>query len=1282
MPEAAPKRFAHLHQHTAYSLLDGAARIKDLIAWVKQVTPDDPAVAMTDHGNMHGAIEFYKTASAAGVKPIIGLEAYVTAGSRFDKRKPEGNLDGGYFHLTLLAKDMAGYRNLCRLNSRAWLEGFYMKPRVDLELLEEHAEGVIALSGCLGAQVPRALLDAGEEAGRAAFERYLSIYRDDFFVELQDHGLADQARLNPMLQALADHYGVATVATNDGHYVRKDDARAHEALLAIQTKTVLSDPDRFRFPCDEFYVKTPVEMAEAIPEERYPGALARTLEVAERCTLELPIGERRIYQMPELPLPQGRTLAEQLRVQTYEGLLRRYPDRVDEALFRAYLASAEADAPTAGPDLELEALLLRVARLGEASRRDAREGETYDAFDQSRLDAFARTLGVAEDDVASVAPADGSGADALTILRRAEYELGVIIAMGFPDYFLIVADFIGWAKRQGIAVGPGRGSGAGSIVAYALEITNIDPLAYGLLFERFLNPERVSMPDFDIDFSDTRRGEVIEYVRERYGDDKVAHIATFGTLASRAAIKDAARVMEAPFTDADKISKLVPLVFGRSVSIEQALADVPEMRQLYEAGAQPYVDVAKSLEGLTRHASVHAAGVIIARDAVQELAPVFRTGDGPVVCQYDMGSVEELGFLKMDFLGLRTLSFVEATVRIVQQTYGETLTPDAFPLDDPKVFELLSRGDAAGVFQFESPGMVDTLKKLKPRRIQDLIAVSALYRPGPMENIPTYIRRHHGAEEVTWGDFPTAGEAHLAPILEETYGIPVYQEQIMQIAQRVAGYSLGEADLLRRAMGKKKLAEMEQQRAVFEQGAGERGIPADEANRIFDLLEKFANYGFNKSHSAAYTLISYQTAYLKAHYPIAFAAALLTVERANSDKVAQYVADARHLGIEVLPPDVNESGGDFTPVGDVIRFGLYGVKNVGDTAVDHLLRERERGGRFASLFDLCARVDTQLLNKRALESLAKAGAFDAFGDRAALLAGLEGAMRWGAAQREQAAGGQFGLFGAEVLPEPVLPDAEAFAPLERLRLEKEALGLYLSSHPMATYPGLADAATVRVAEVDAWFGRARASGSGSGSGNGRVKVVLAGMLQSVVKRPTRKGTMMARFELADETGAREVVAFSRTFEAIQDLLADDVPAVLVAEVSEDGDGVRLVADRLIRWDRRHEGAVPEVAVLSFDLHGLGEHQLVELRSCLDEHAGPTPVRLRVVAPEGTILYELDGVRVDTGALGALQGTCPWLQASVTVDAAALTRERGRNGAGNGYGARPGPGAHDANALPF
>jgi DNA polymerase III subunit alpha len=1248
MDAGTPPRFAHLHQHTAYSLLDGAARIKDLVAWVKGVTPGDAALAMTDHGNMHGAIEFTRLATAAGVKPIIGFEAYMTAGSRFEKRRPEGRLDGGYYHLTLLAKDMEGYRNLCRLSSRAYLEGFYMKPRIDFELLEEHHRGVIALSGCLGAQLPRTILDVGPEAGEEVLQRYLGVFGDDFFLEIQDHGLVEQQRLNPVLRDLGQRYGVALVATNDGHYVRKEDARAHEALLAIQTKTVLSDPDRFRFPCDEFYVKTPEEMAQAIPEGAYPGALANTMEVADRCTLELPIGHRRVYQMPELPLPPGRTLAEQLRVQTYAGLGRRYPAAVTEALWRAYLAHADGEAAAANPPLD--EVWLRLARHAERGRRPKAGDEPYDRYEAPHLDAFAASW------------SDGA---AIALLRRAEFELGVIVAMGFPDYFLIVADFIGWAKDHGIAVGPGRGSGAGSIVAYALRITNIDPLAYGLLFERFLNPDRVSLPDFDIDFSDVRRNEVIDYVRRKYGDDKVAHIATFGTLASRAAIKDAARVMEAPFTDADKVSKLIPLVFGRSVPIRQAIEEIPELRELYATGAQPYVDVAMSLEGLTRHASVHAAGVIIAREAITELAPVFRSGDGPVVCQYDMASVEDLGFIKMDFLGLRTLSLIEAAVRIVRDAHGIELDPDAFAPDDPPTYELLARGDAAGVFQFESPGMIDTLRKLKPRRIQDLIAVSALYRPGPMENIPTYIRRHHGHEQVTFDEFPAA-EALLTPILEETYGIPVYQEQIMQIAQAVAGYSLGEADLLRRAMGKKKLSEMEKQRAVFERGALTRGIPADEANRIFDLLEKFANYGFNKSHSAAYGVLSFQTAYLKAHYPVAFAAALLTVERGDSDKVAQYVADARHLGVEVLPPDINTSNGDFTPAGDVVRFGLYGVKNVGDGAVDHIVRERTQGGRFRDAFDFCRRVDTQLVNKRALESLVKSGAFDGLGDRATLLANLETALRWGAAQREQANLGQLGLFGVDEVAPPSVGVAAPVHALELLRMEKEALGLYLSSHPMAQYPGLAESASCVVADVDAWW-RARAATGGP------ARVALAGLLQNVVKRPTRKGGMMARFEIADTSGARELVAFGRAFDDMATQLEEDAPAVVVCEVGEDGEALRLVAERLVRWDRRAAG--PELAVLTFDLDGLARHQLVELRSSLDAHAGMVPVELRVLTEDGTVHYAADGVKVDPEGLPEIAAACPWLRASVALDVRAWLEPRARpqNRGNGGYGGRGGNG---------
>jgi DNA polymerase-3 subunit alpha len=661
-----------------------------------------------------------------------------------------------------------------------------------------------------------------------------------------------------------------------------------------------------------------------------------------------------------------------------------------------------------------------------------------------------------------------------------------------------------------------------------------------------------------------------------------------------------------------------------------------------------------SLEGLTRHASVHAAGVIISRDPVQELAPVFRSGDGPIVCQYDMGSVEDLGFIKMDFLGLRTLSFIEAAVRIVAETRGESIDPDAFPQNDPTTFELLSRGEAAGVFQFESPGMVDTLRKLKPRRIQDLIAVSALYRPGPMENIPTYIRRHHGQEEVRYDDFPAA-EPLLTPILAETYGIPVYQEQIMQIAQAVAGYSLGEADLLRRVMGKKKVQEMERQRAVFERGAGGKGISPAEANKIFDLLEKFANYGFNKSHSAAYGVLSYQTAYLKAHYPVEFSAALLTVERANSDKVAQYVGDANHLGIDVLPPDINESRADFTPVGGLVRFGLYGIKNVGDSAVEHILAERDARRDFKDLFDFCRRIDGSLVNKRAVEHLIKAGSFDGLGDRASLLENLEGAVRWGAAQREQAEMGQMSLFGEEELKPPTLTPSVPLTTLQLLRFEKEALGLYISDHPMNSYPGLGASASCAVDEIEAWY---RAEAAELPDVRARPRVALAGLLQNVVKRPTRSGNMMARFEIADETGNREVVAFSRVYDTIADSLEDDAPAVVVCEVSEDGEAVRLVAERLIRWDVERD--VPEVAVLRFDLADVGRDALIELRSLLDERTGSVPVRLAVESLEGSFLWATDGVRVDKAKLADLEAHCSWLSTTVTLDRERLIGEKSRS----------------------
>jgi DNA polymerase III subunit alpha len=1221
-------QFAHLHQHTAYSLLDGAARIKDLMKWVKQVSPDKPTVAMTDHGNMHGAVEFYKTAVAEGVKPIIGFEAYVVAGSRFDKKKASSKIDGGYFHLTLLAKDFKGYQNLCKLNSRGWLEGFYSKPRVDHELLREYSQGVVAMSGCLGAQIPRTLLDLSFEAGEEVLKKYLDIYGDSFFIELQDHGIGDQKRLNPMLKQLANKYGLGMVASNDGHYVRKEDARAHEALLAIQTKTTLSDPNRFKFSCDEFYVKTPEEMGIVFPENDYPSALSNSLVVADLCDITLPIGDKRVYQMPVMPIPEGRTLAEQLRVQTYQGLMQRY-SVISETFMRAYLESTGQKGQT------LEDVLLLLAKEAEKGRQAKVEGQTYPTYIYTHLESFKENW-VEQNTV---------NPEALKILGRAEFELGVIAAMGFPDYFLIVADFINWAKNNGIAVGPGRGSGAGSIVAYATRITNIDPLAYDLLFERFLNPDRVSMPDFDVDFSDVRRMEVVEYVRAKYGEDKVSQIATFGTMASRAAIKDAARVLEASYADADAVSKLIPVVFGKSTPIAKAMEEVAEIKHMYDNGAKEFMDVAMALEGLTRHASVHAAGVIIAREPIQELAPVFRSGDGPLVCQYDMGSIEELGFLKMDFLGLRTLSFIEAIVRIVRQSRGIELNPDEFPMDDPATFELLSRGEAAGVFQFESTGMVDTLRKLRPTRVQDLIAVSALYRPGPMENIPIYIRRHHKLEEVRYEDFPKA-EQYLAPILEETYGIPVYQEQIMQIAQAVAGYSLGQADILRRAMGKKKVSEMEKQRKIFTEGAASKGIPASEAGGIFDLLEKFANYGFNKSHSAAYGVLSYQTAYLKTHYPVEFAAALLTVERANSDKVAQYVNDARHLGIPVLSPDINESVSDFTPVDKVVRFGLYGIKNVGDAAVEHILQARDKQGKFKGIWDFCQRIDT--VNKRALEHLIKAGAFEAFGKRNVLLANLEMAMKWGTEHRNRAEQGQMGLFGVEEIKPPALSKGLELTNLELLKMEKDALGLYISSHPMQSYSGLAEAASCSIEHVEAWFKAQHQTATVPGS---RIKVALAGILQNVVKRATKSGTMMANFEITDETGSRKIVAFSRTYEQISPLLVNDAPAVLVCE-QRDSD---LIADRLIRWDNRDQ--LPEIAVLEFELETLNTLQLNNLRSYLDEYSGIVPVYLRIHTPQGLAHYETEGIKLDRERLEELQITCPWLKASITLDTQKLLRER-------------------------
>ncbi|TFU26400.1 DNA polymerase III subunit alpha [Thermus tengchongensis] len=1186
-------KFAHLHQHTQFSLLDGAAKLSDLLEWVKTVSPEDPALAITDHGNLFGAVEFYKKATAMGVKPIIGYEAYVAAESRYDRKRGKG-LDGGYFHLTLLAKDFTGYQNLVRLASRAYLEGFYEKPRIDREILREHSEGLIALSGCLGAEIPQFILQDRLDLAERRLNEYLSIFGDRFFIEIQNHGLPEQKKVNEVLREFARKYGLGMVATNDGHYVRKEDARAHEVLLAIQSKSTLDDPERWRFPCDEFYVKTPEEMRAMLPKEEWGDEpFDNTVEIARMCNVDLPIGDKMTYRIPRFPLPKGRTEAQYLRELTFKGLLGRYPDRITEDFYREVFRRL-GKMPPHGDGAALAASLAQV--------------------EQAAWEGLLREL----------PPLEGVREwTAEAILHRALYELAIIERMGFPGYFLIVQDYINWAKENGISVGPGRGSAAGSLVAYAVGITNIDPLRFGLLFERFLNPERVSMPDIDTDFSDQKRDQVIEYVRRRYGKDKVAQIGTFGSLASKAALKDVARVYGIPHKKAEELAKLIPVQFGKPKPLAEAIELVPELKAEMEKDprVREVIEVAMRLEGLNRHASVHAAGVVIAQEPLTDLVPLMRDQEGRPVTQYDMGAVEALGLLKMDFLGLRTLTFLDEAKKIVKESKGVELDYDRLPLDDPKTFELLARGETKGVFQLESGGMTNTVRGLKPRRLEDIIALVSLYRPGPMEHIPTYIRRHHGQEPVSYVEFPHA-EKYLRPILDETYGIPVYQEQIMQIASAVAGYSLGEADLLRRAMGKKKVEEMQKHRERFVRGARERGVPEEEANRLFDMLEAFANYGFNKSHAAAYSLLSYQTAYVKAHYPVEFMAALLTVERHDSDKVAEYIRDARAMGIAVLPPDINRSGFDFKVVGEEILFGLSAVKNVGEGAARAILEERERGGRFRSLGDFLKRLDEKVVNKRTLESLIKAGAFDAFGDRARLLASLDALLRWAAESRERERSGMMGLF-AEV-EEPPLVEAEPLDEITRLRYEKEALGIYVSGHPVLRYPGLREVASCPLAELP-HFARDLPP---------RARVLLSGMVEEVVRKPTRSGGMMARFMLSDETGALEVVAFGRAYEGVSPKLKEDTPLLVLAEVEREEGGLRVIAQAV--WTYEEVAEAPRALEVEVDHALLDEAGVALLKSLLDEYPGTLPLYLRVQGPFGEAILSLRETRVGEGALEALE----------------------------------------------
>ncbi|MBT9166995.1 MAG: DNA polymerase III subunit alpha [Syntrophomonadaceae bacterium] len=1056
--------FVHLHTHTEYSLLDGAGKITKAVSRVKELGM--PALAITDHGVMYGVIDFYKEAKKSGIKPVIGCEVYVAPRSRFDR---DARKDSKQHHLVLLARNREGYNNLMELVTRGFSEGFYYKPRVDHDLLSRYSRGLIALSACIVGEIPMALLEHREEDARKLLTFYREIFgSENFFLEIQDHGLIEQKTVNPRLINLARETGTPLVATNDLHYISRKDAEAHDVLLCIQTGKILEDEQRIRFSTNEFYLKSTAEMAALFPN--LPDALTNTLQIAEACNLEFDFGQTHLpgYEIPKQYDDNG-----YLREVCELGAKKRYGNKLPEH-----------------------------------------------------------------------------------VLERLDYELAVIAQMGYASYFLIVWDFVNYAHKNGIMVGPGRGSAASSLVAYSLEITNIDPLKYGLLFERFLNPERVSMPDIDIDFCYEKREKVIEYVVNKYGEDAVAQIITFGTMAARAAVRDVGRVLNIPYAEVDKIAKMIPPEVN--ISIKEALEKSPELKVLYgkEDKVRQLIDLSLAVEGFPRHASTHAAGVVISKDRLVTHVPLQKSGEEGMVTQFPMGTLEELGLLKMDFLGLRTLTIMGEAIQLIKHSFGKEIELASLPLDDEKTYSLLSQGDTSGVFQLESSGMRSILRELKPNVFEDIIAVVALYRPGPMEQISTFIGNKHGHNRVHYL------HADLEPILKETYGIMVYQEQIMQVASTMAGFSLGEADLLRRAIGKKKLEVLNQQRELFVAGCVAKGHPKRMADELYDLIVKFASYGFNKAHAAAYALIAYQTAYLKANFPTQYMAALLTGVMAITDKVAGYIADCKRMEIDVQPPEINVSEANFIVAGEkVIRYGLAAVKNVGLGAIESIMQARQEKGDFTSLRDFCSRVDLRSCNKKVLESLVKCGAFDNVGgNRNQFLAVLDETISAAQTMNRERQNGQMCMF--ELVEEEAdchwvqsqdeLPNLSPLPPRARLIMEKESLGLYISGHPLEEYQQLL--------KLYAGFSDI---GSLADSRNNQ-QAVVAGMVGTVKHLVTKTGKPMAFFLLEDLVSSIEIVVFSSVYEKARQYLENDMVVLVRGRIDHKDEGeVKIIADDIL-----------------------------------------------------------------------------------------------------------------------
>ncbi|MGA4579529.1 DNA polymerase III subunit alpha [Limisphaera sp. VF-2] len=1158
--------FVHLHVHTEYSLLDGACRLDRLVERAHALK--FPALAITDHGVMYGVIDFYQAARARGIKPILGCEMYVAPGSRFEKRTTTGGRDV-YHHLTVLACDETGYKNLIRLSTAAHLEGYYYKPRIDKELLAAHRQGLIVLSGCLAAEIPELIVRDQLDRAREVLDWYRQVFGPEhFYLELQDHGLPEQARVNRQLLAWAREFGLSVVATNDVHYLEKHHWRAHDCLICIGTQTTLNDPKRLRYAPEQFHLRSAEEMKARFAE--VPEAIRNTLEIAERCNVEIEFGR---LHYPVFHPPPPYTREQFLRVWICEGLRRRYGMRVRLEGERFHVEGIED--PRALPAL---------AQLPAEAVPPPDAPEVRAAIQQ--------------------------------VLDRIETELAVIQKTGFVSYFLIVGDFVRHSRERGIACAA-RGSAAGSLVTYLLGISNVDPLRYGLLFERFLNPERVSPPDIDIDFADDRRAEVIEYVRQKYGRDCVAQIITFGTLGAKSVVRDVGRVMGLSYSECDRLAKLIPN--DPKITLARALELSPELRQAYETEevTRELIDTAQILEDLARNASVHAAGVVIGPEPLVNLLPLKQDENGALVTQYAMGPVGDLGLLKMDFLGLKTLSVIRNTCELVRQTRGIEIPIDQLPLDDPKTYELLNKAQTLGVFQLESAGMRELCRKFQLSSIEHITALIALYRPGPMDLIPEFLRRRHGEVRIEY-EHPL-----LEPIARETYGILIYQEQVMQAAQVLAGYSLGAADLLRRAMGKKKPEEMAKQRDTFVRGCMEKNnIPAAKAHQIFDLLEKFAGYGFNKSHAAAYAITAYQTAYLKANYTVEFLCAMMTNDMADTEKLAEYIAEARSLGIEVLPPHVNESDVHFTPVRSgpasepprAIRFGLAAIKGVGEAAVQSLLQARRAGGPFRTLFDLCERADTRTVNRRILEALIKAGACDGLGpNRATLMAQIDAALTRAShvhADRQRGQSSLFSLLGEEATAPPEAALQLPEWPLHQLlAYEKELLGLYLTGHPLAPYAPLLEQYSLTTAADLPQLPPRTATRLGG----------LVVSVQEGFSRKTNRPYLIATLE--DLTGTVQVLAFDEAGERCRAVLQPNAAVLVLGETSNEEGSVKLFIWDAIPLDEAPARFTKQVHLRIYPATSRPE-LLDEIRQLVEAHPGRCPLYLCFIRPGGeTVVLE-------------------------------------------------------------